>query len=85
MDSSYFNVDSERRVASPSQLRNIYDRLELQDRQAARKRAALTGFYDRNPPFSSKELVEAGQSDRTNLNFGDMEASINATRDSYWR
>jgi hypothetical protein len=74
----------EMRMTDPSQALALYNELESQDFEAARKRALIQGFYDRSAPYSSKKLVESGQADRTNLNFGDMEATIDAHKDAFW-
>mgnify|MGYP003146932157 CR=1 FL=1 len=72
------------RMTDPAQALALYNELESQDFEAARKRALIQGFYDRSAPYSTKKLVETGQADRTNLNFGDMEATIDAHKDAFW-
>lgn len=62
------------RVASVEAARSIYDSITKADEGSAKNRALIDGMFNGNPPFRQSDLVEMGQGERTNLDFGEAAA-----------
>lgn len=67
------------RMADAMDIRNRVDTLiQADNRQRAHKRLLVKALTDGNPPFSHKDLVDAGMSDRCNVNWGISRAYLAA-------
>ena len=62
------------RVDSVDAARAIYLATKKADDGSSRNRALIDGMFSGTPPFNSNDLIEMGQGDRTNLDFGDAAA-----------
>jgi hypothetical protein len=62
------------RVDSVDAARSIYLAIKKSDEGSSRNRALIDGMFNGNPPFNANDLIEMGQGDRTNLDFGDAAA-----------
>lgn len=62
------------RVCDVDSARSIYLALKKADEGSSKNRALVDGMFNGTPPFNSNDLREVGQSDRTNLDFGEAAA-----------
>ena len=58
------------RMASAEAVQNFVQRLIDADSKRSKKRAAVDGLVDGNPPYDPRKLRDSGQSDRANVNWG---------------
>lgn len=71
------------RIADPEAAKVIFDRLWEADRTRRRNRAEAQAMFDGVPPYSEADLIATGQSDRSNINFGEGEALLESAMAGY--
>lgn len=76
---------SERRIRDASTARSLWSKLRTASEVRRNKWAQVQNQLDGAPPFSSKELLELGQSWRCNVNFRDAASTLDQVLISYWR
>jgi len=69
LDSVTGEVPQER-VSTVDAARSIYETMWQSDLGSSRNRALVDGMFQGEPPFNADDLVEVGQSERTNIDFG---------------
>ena len=57
-------------MASAEAVQNFVQRLIDADSKRSKKRAAVDGLVDGNPPYDPRKLRDSGQSDRANVTWG---------------
>jgi hypothetical protein len=62
----------------------VYIALREADLEASRERAMRDAMYDGAPPFDQQELVDLGQGERCNLNFGEAGALLEQAQTGYY-
>jgi hypothetical protein len=62
------------RIEKVDAARSIYLAIKKSDEGSSRNRALIDGMFNGHPPFNANDLIEMGQADRTNLDFGDAAA-----------
>jgi len=60
----------ERRVSDVDAARSIYDTIWTSDLGSSKNRSLVDAMFGGAPPFNPDDLVEIGQSERTNIDFG---------------
>ena len=60
----------EKRVATVDAARSIYDTIWTSDLGSSKNRSLVDAMFGGAPPFNPDDLVEIGQSERTNIDFG---------------
>lgn len=74
---------AERRLKDARSAMNIYQRCLEGDSEASEKRAFTQLMFDGEPPYDEDDLAMAGQSARTNINFGDAEQALENAQSTY--
>lgn len=59
------------RVSSVDSARSIYKAIKDSDQGSSKNRALVDAMFNGAPPFNAQDLVEMGQGERTNLDFGE--------------
>lgn len=62
------------RIESVDAARNVYESVRKSDEGSSRNRSLIDGMFNGAPPFVQADLVEIGQGDRTNIDFGEAAA-----------
>ena len=62
------------RIENVDAARSVYDAIKKSDEGSSRNRSLIDGMFNGNPPFVQADLVELGQGDRTNIDFGEAAA-----------
>ena len=59
------------RVSSVDSARSIYKAIKDSDQGSSKNRALVDAMFNGAPPFNAQDLIEMGQGERTNLDFGE--------------
>lgn len=71
------------RIKDANAAREIYNRLRKADEESARNRANIDEMFAGAPPYDEQELIATGQGARTNVNFNEAEALLEAALSGY--
>ena len=59
------------RVSSVDSARSIYKAIKDSDQGSSKNRALVDAMFNGAPPLNAQDLIEMGQGERTNLDFGE--------------
>jgi len=72
------------RIKDSHKAYSLFGQLKKEERPRARKRSVMQGMIDGNRPYDTAELERLGQSFRSNVNFREAEAYVDARKTSYY-
>jgi hypothetical protein len=72
------------RIASVDAARAVYRTIKDSDSASSRNRALIDAMFNGAPPFNQNDLLELGQGERTNLDFGDAASLKEQALASYY-
>ena len=72
-----------RRLKDVTSALAVYNRLKDADKQSALQRARIDGMFDGSAPYEQAKLNASGQSQKTNLNFGESQRLLDISLSAY--